>query len=140
MISSLSARSLLKTLQQSSRTLTIASLALLAALSPISALAQDGVVAQQQPTPQNPPAQNPITRPIAGSPEVTNERVGIRPGDERLLALQDAIAQALQNNLDIEQFRQSVRISEFSLFSLRGFYDYTSQADIGFRNAINPTS
>ena len=140
MNSSLSARSLLKTLQQSSRTLTIASLALLAALSPISALAQDGVVAQQQPTPQNPPAQNPITRPIAGSPEVTNERVGIRPGDERLLALQDAIAQALQNNLDIEQFRQSVRISEFNLFSLRGFYDYTSAADIGFRNSIIPSS
>ena len=140
MISSLSACSLLRTLRQSSRTLTIASLALLAALSPISALAQDGVVALQQPTPQNPPAQNPITQPIAGSPEVTNERVGIRPGEERLLALQDAIAQALQNNLDIEQFRQSVRISEFSLFSLRGFYDYSSAADIGFRNSINPTS
>jgi HAE1 family hydrophobic/amphiphilic exporter-1 len=140
MISSLSVRSLLRTFQQSSRTVAIASLALLAALSPISALAQDGVVAQQQQTPQNPPAQNPITQPIAGSPEVTHDRVGIRPGEVQLLALQDAIAQALQNNLDIEQFRQSVRISEFNLFALRGFYDYTSSADIGFRNSVNPSS
>jgi len=58
----------------------------------------------------------------------------------QLLALQEAIAQGLQNNLDIEQFRQGVRISEFSLFSLRGFYDYTSGAGIGFRSSINPTS
>ncbi|HZM84942.1 MAG TPA: TolC family protein [Blastocatellia bacterium] len=133
--------SLLRTFRQSSRIVAVASLtALLAAWSPIAALAQDGVVARQQPTGQDQSSQNPITKPIAASPEVTRDRVGIRPGEVRLLALQDAIAQALQNNLDIEQFRQSVRISEFSLFSLRGFYDYTSQADIGFRNAINPTS
>jgi HAE1 family hydrophobic/amphiphilic exporter-1 len=114
---------------------------LLAAWSPIAAFAQDGVVARQQGTvQQNPPSQNPITQPIAGSPEVTRDRVGIRPGELRLLAMQEAIAQALQNNLDIEQFRQSVRISEFSLFSLRGFYDYTSGADIGFRNSITPQS
>src|SRR5262245_26662553 len=113
MISSLTARSLVRTLRQSGRTLTMASLALVAAFSPSSGLAQNGVMAQQ-PAPQNPPAQNPITKPIAGSPEVSQDRVGIRPGEERLLALQDAIAQALQNNLDIEQFRQSVRISEFN--------------------------
>lgn len=46
---------------------------------------------------------------------------------------------ALQNNLDIEQFRQSVRISEYSLFSLRGFYDITSGAGIGYRSSISPT-
>ncbi|HSE24054.1 MAG TPA: TolC family protein, partial [Pyrinomonadaceae bacterium] len=133
---------LTRRLQQSRRTLAVVSLtALLAAWSPIAAFGQDGVVARQQGTvQQNPPSQNPITQPIAGSPEVTRDRVGIRPGEVRLLALQEAIAQALQNNLDIEQFRQSVRISEFSLFSLRGFYDYTSAADIGFRNSITPQS
>ena len=134
--------SLLRGLQQSSRTVAVASLtALLAAWFPIAAFSQDGVVARQQATgQQNPPAQNPITQAIPGSPEVTRERVGIRPGEVQALALQDAIAQALQNNLDIEQFRQSVRIAEFSLFSLRGFYDYASTADVGFRNSINPTS
>jgi HAE1 family hydrophobic/amphiphilic exporter-1 len=134
--------SLLRKLQQSSRTLAVTALAtLLAAWSPIAAFSQDGVVARQQATgQQNPPAQNPITQPLTLSPEVTRERVGIKPGEVQLLALQDAIAQALQNNLDIEQFRQSVRIAEFSLFSLRGFYDYSSAADIGFRSSINPTS
>lgn len=134
--------SLLRKLQQSSRTVAVASLtALLAGWSPVAVLSQDGVVERQQATgQQNPPAQNPITQPLTLSPEVTRERVGIKPGEVQLLALQDAIAQALQNNLDIEQFRQSVRIAEFSLFSLRGFYDYTSGTDIGFRNAINPTS
>lgn len=139
--------SLIRKLQQSSRTVAVASLtALLAAWSPIAAFSQDGVVArQQQPgqvtgQQQNPPAQNSITQPIASSPEVPKDRVGIRPGEVQSLAIQDAITQALQNNLDIEQFRQSVRISEYSLFSLRGFYDYTSSADIGFRSSINPTS
>ena len=133
---------ILRKFQQSRRTLAVVSLiALVAAWSPIAAFGQDGVVARQQGTvQQNPPAQNPITQPIASSPEVSRDRVGIRPGEVRLLPLQEAIAQALQNNLDIEQFRQGVRISEFSLFSLRGFYDYSSSADIGFRSSINPTA
>jgi len=132
--------SLLRKLQQSSRTVAVASLtAMLAAWSPIAALSQDGVVARQA-TGQQTPAQNPITQPIAGSPEVSRDRVGIRPGEVQALALQEAIAQALQNNLDIEQFRQSVRIAEFSLFSLRGFYDYTSAAEIGFRSSIIPNA
>ena len=140
--------SLIRKLQQSSRTVAVASLtALVAAWSPVAAFSQDGVVAgQQQQTgqvtgqQQNPPAQNSITQAIPGSPEVPKDRVGIRAGEVQLLALQEAIAQGLQNNLDIEQFRQGVRISEFSLFSLRGFYDYTSAASVGFRNSINPTS
>jgi len=132
--------SLLRKLQQSSRTVAVASLtAMLAAWSPIAALSQDGVVARQA-TGQQTPAQNPITQPIVGSPEVSRDRVGIRPGEVQALALQEAIAQALQNNLDIEQFRQSVRIAEFSLFSLRGFYDYTSAAEIGFRSSIIPNA
>lgn len=133
--------SLIKELRQSSRTAAVALVAaLLAAFSPVAAFSQDGVVARQQPATQQqtPPAQNPITQPIASSPEVSRDRVGIRPGEVRLLALQDAIAQALQNNLDIEQFRQSVRIAEHSLFALRGFYDYTSTADIGFRSVLSP--
>src|SRR5262245_54749486 len=133
--------SLIQKLTRSSRTLSVASLvAVLATWSPIAAFAQDGVVArQQQPSQtagqqQNPPAQNTITQPIAASQPVSRDRVGIRPGESLSLALQDAIGQALQNNLDIEQFRQGVRIAESSLFSLRGFYDFGSASTIGFRN------
>jgi outer membrane protein len=135
--------SILSKLQKSSRTVAVASLAaLVAGWAPVAALSQDGVVARQTPSSgqQNPSGQNTITQPIAASPEVTRDRVGIRPGEVRALALQDAIGQALQNNLDIEQFRQSVRIAESNLFSLRGFYDYSSTADVGFRNSISPTS
>ncbi|MFY9557376.1 MAG: TolC family protein [Blastocatellia bacterium] len=139
--------SLIRRIQQFRRMVSVASLtALMAAWSPTAAFSQDGVVArQQQPgqvaTPQQtPPAQNPITQPLALSPPVTRDRVGIRAGEIQALAMQDAIGLALQNNLDIEQFRQGVRIAEYSLFSLRGFYDYTSTGDVGFRNSINPTS
>ncbi len=139
--------SLIQKIQCSSRAVAIASLTgLLAAWSPIVAFSQDGVVArQQQPgqvtgQQQNPAGQNSITQPIASSPDVPPDRVGVTPGQVQSLPLQDAIAQALQNNLDIEQFRQGVRIAEYSLFSLRGFYDYTPGAGIGFRNSITPTS
>ncbi|HSB09411.1 MAG TPA: TolC family protein [Blastocatellia bacterium] len=140
--------SLTRKLRQSNRAIAAVSLiAMLAAWSPIAAFAQDGVVARQQAAQppaqqQTQPAQNPITQPLALSPDIppSNKRVGIKEGQVASLPLQDAIAMALQNNLDIEQFRQSVRISEYSLFSLRGFYDITSSADIGYRSSTTPTS
>ena len=122
--------------------MAVASLtAMLAAWSPIAAFAQDGVVARQPATSQqNPPSQNSITQPIAASPEVPEIESASGRGRSDSLAIQDAIAQALGNNLDIEQFRQGVRISEQSLFSLRGFYDYVSTAQVGFRNSITPSA
>jgi HAE1 family hydrophobic/amphiphilic exporter-1 len=119
--------------------------------SPLAALAQEateGVVARQSPQQRNETAektqdasaQNPITQPLSLSPDVSTQRVGVDESNKRLLTLQDTIALALQNNLDIEQFRQSVQIAQYNLFSLYGFYDVTSTADVGFRNAIRPTA
>jgi outer membrane protein len=139
--------SLRQKLQGSKRIVAVSLLtAFVAALSPTAALSQQGVVArEQQPgqtagQQQNPQAPSSITQPIAASPEVPRVRVGVTPGEVQTMALQDAIARALQNNLDIEQFRQGVRISEYSLFSIYGFYDLSSAASIGFRNSITPTS
>ena len=140
--------SLTRKFRQSKRAIVALSLAaLFSAWSPIAVFAQDGIVARQQtasPTTQQQtqPAQNPITKPLALSPDIppSSQRVGIKEGQTLSLPLQDAITMALQNNLDIEQFRQSVRISEYSLFSLRGFYDITSGSGIGYRSAISPTS
>ena len=139
--------SIQRKLQESKRIAAVGLLtALFGALTPPAAFSQNGVVArEQQPSQASTQQQNPqtptsITQPIAASPDVGRERVGVRPGEIQTMALQDAIARALQNNLDIEQFRQGVRISEFSLFSLYGFYDLTSAASIGFRNSITPTS
>jgi len=138
---------LTRKLRNSTRAIVVAGIsALVAGLVPIPALGQEGIVAKrQQPAPsaaqdQTQNQQNPITKPIAASPDVPPTRVGVIPGQVLSLPIQDAIAMALQNNLDIEQFRQGVRISEYSLFSLKGFYDWTSGAGIGFRSSINPTS
>ncbi|MEK6322323.1 MAG: TolC family protein [Acidobacteriota bacterium] len=132
-------------LQKSSRTAAVASLAmLLGAWSPIAVFSQGGVVAsQQQPSPpaaqqQSPPAQNSITQPLQLSPEVTRQRVGITPGQVLSLGLQDGIALALQNNLDIEQFRQGVQISERNLYSIKGVYDILSTSDINYRSTTQP--
>jgi len=136
--------SLTRTLQESSRTVAAVSLtAVLAMCSPISVFCQEGVVARGpqtvQPAPQqNPPAQNPITQPLALSPEITKQRVGIKDGEVQSLALQEAIALALQNNLDIEQFRQGVQISERSLYSLKGVYDILSSSDVNYRSQTFP--
>lgn len=138
--------SLTRTLQKSSRAVAAASLtAVLAMCSPIAVFCQEGVVARgqqpAQPAPQqNPQAQNPITQPLALSPEITRQRVGIKDGEVQSLALQDAISLALQNNLDIEQFRQGVQIAERSLYSLKGVYDIVSSSDVNFRSQTIPVA
>lgn len=135
---------LFRKLHRSCRTAAVASLiALVATWSPIAAFSQEGVVAQQQQpntptTTQNPPSQNPITQPLALSPEVTSQRVGIKEGENQLLPLQDAVGIALKNNLDIEQFRQGVQIAERNLYSLKGIYDILSTSDVNYRSTTQP--
>jgi len=72
---------------------------------------------------QEPKPQNLITQPLAPSPEVTNVRTGINPGQKDELTLQNAIVMALQNNLDIEMARQDVQMAQYALFGARGPYD-----------------
>src|SRR5262245_40618520 len=107
--------------------------AFVAAWSPTAVFSQEGGVARdqqptQQPAQQQQPAQpqNSIIQPLALSPPVTRQRVGVRENEVQALALQDAIVLALQNNLDIEQFRQGVQIADRSLYALRGVYDIVS--------------
>jgi outer membrane protein len=139
--------SLSRTFHKASRaTATGLVTALLALWSPIGAFSQEGVVARSQqpqpsasPTQQEPAAsQNSITKPIAQSPDVPDTRVGVTPGQVQSLTMQDAITLALQNNLDIEQFRQGVRIADRSLYSLKGIYDILSTSDINYRSTTQP--
>jgi outer membrane protein len=137
---------LTRKLLESRRTTGTAALTIvLAAWSPLVAFSQNGIIARQQGTsgplaPQQnpPPAQNSITQPLALSPEVTHQRVGVREGEEQALAMQDAITMALQNNLDIEQFRQGVQIAERNLYALKGVYDILSTSDINYRSQTIP--
>jgi HAE1 family hydrophobic/amphiphilic exporter-1 len=143
----------LRKLYQSGRAIAAASVAaLLFASLPMSAFAQaaeakkeqekaeTGIVSSVQQPQEQSSGQNPITQPLTLSPEIGPQRVGVDLSQKQLLPLQDAISMALQNNLDIESFRQGVQIAQYNLFSLRGFYDATSTADIGYRSQINPTS
>lgn len=138
--------SLLRQVHQFSRPIAAASLtALLTLASPIAAFSQYGIVArgQQQSAPaaaQQEPAQsqNPITKPIAQSPDIPPDRVGVTPGEVQSLTMQDAITLALKNNLDIEQFRQGVRIADQSLYSLKGIYDILSTSDVNYRSTTQP--
>ncbi|MGH9827460.1 MAG: TolC family protein, partial [Blastocatellia bacterium] len=84
--------------------------------------------------------QSAITQPLAASPEVGPERVGVDLNQVENLPLQDAIATALRNNLGIENFRQSVRIAQYNLFAYRGVYDVTSTANINFGDSTVPAA
>lgn len=135
--------SLLRQVRQSSR--TAAAVSLIALLTPIVGFSQFGIVARgrQQPVPttteqETTPAQNPITKPITRSPDVPPDRVGVREGEVQSLTMQDAITLSLQNNLDIEQFRQGVRIADRSLYSLKGIYDILSTSDVNYRSTTQP--
>jgi HAE1 family hydrophobic/amphiphilic exporter-1 len=140
--------SVLKKSLRSSRALAALLAVMIGASAPLSVLAQDsreGIVARKIETEQTEKAQdqtqqNPITQPLALSPDVSSQRVGVDENNKQLLTLQDVITLALQNNLDIEQFRQSVQIAQYNLFALYGFYDVTSGTETGFRNAITPSA
>src|ERR1041384_4044729 len=130
---------------QSSRAIASVVLTALFALgSPVGAYSQYGVVARtQQPqsspsTTQQDTTQNSITKPIAQSPDIPPDRVGVTTGDIQSLTMQDAITLALQNNLDIEQFRQGVRIADRNLYSLKGVYDILSTSDVNYRSTTQP--
>ena len=128
-------------LQHMYRSAAAASLAALLALcSPVAAFSQSGSGQQPPATTQQSSAtgQSSITQPLALSPEVSPKRVGVTEGEVQSLAIQDAIVMALQNNLDIEQFRQGVQIAERNLYSLRGAYDILSTSDVNFKSQTVP--
>jgi outer membrane protein len=95
----------------------------------------------QQPTPEGTTGvQNPITQPLALSPEITRQRVGVVEGQKELLTLQDAIAVALRNNLDIEAFREGVQIAQNNLYAFRGIYDIFSSSEVYYRSQTIPVA
>jgi HAE1 family hydrophobic/amphiphilic exporter-1 len=56
------------------------------------------------------------------------------------MTLQEAVAMALQNNLDIEIARQSVQVAQHGLFAARGVYDPVSGTTLNFSNRTNPVT
>jgi outer membrane protein len=121
-------------------------------LTAFSIIGKPATGQSQSPTPSKPAqsGQNPdeqqkldisaITQRLEASPPVGPERAGVNLAQVENLTLQDAIRMALLNNLTIEQSRQAVQISQYSLFSAKGVYDVTSQAQLFFINETIPES
>jgi outer membrane protein len=103
---------------------------------PVAGSTPSNTLAAQTSTQQTAPApdQSAITKPLAQSPEVGHERVGVDLNQVESLRLAEAIQLALGNNLDIENFRQGVQISQYNLFAAKGFYDLTSGSTVNYRS------
>src|SRR5436853_152242 len=123
--------------------LSTAPVALAAPVQQETAPPAQSQTSSQQPTSQDPQQSqdsSKITQQIKLSPDVPRTLVGVDPNEQQLMTLQDVIRLALGKNLDIESFRQSVRIAQFNLFASRGVYDITTTADINFRDATSPVT
>src|SRR5215212_3186343 len=68
------------------------------------------------------------------------KRVGVDMNQQRPLSLREAIAQALENNKDIEVARENVRIAEFDLLGAQGVYDPRLTTSAFYERAENPIS
>jgi outer membrane protein len=102
--------------------------------------AQDPAKPAQSKTPSAELDKSAITTPLPETGPVGPDRTGVDLNEVDNLTLQDAIRLALLNNLTIEQFRQGVQISQYSLFSARGVYDVTSGSTISYTNSTSPTA
>src|SRR5437588_1634035 len=67
-------------------------------------------------------------------------RVGVDTNDQQPMSLREAIAMALQNNKDIEIARDSVKIAEFDLLTVRGAYDPKLTAQNYFEKINSPAT
>lgn len=68
------------------------------------------------------------------------QRVGVEMGNQRALALREALELALANNKDIAVARHNVRAAEFDLQSARGVYDPRFSTFSYYERAETPTA
>ena len=113
---------------------------------PITAPPGVNVMPSPQPAPTQPADQEPRqpnfpnvqAQPVPPLPDLT--RIGIVSSNIMTLSLNDAIRKALQNNNDIEIARDDVRIAEYGLQSLYGFYDPVFSVTPTYDKRISPVT
>jgi HAE1 family hydrophobic/amphiphilic exporter-1 len=88
--------------------------------------------------PRQPNFPNVQAQPVPPLPDLT--RIGIVSSNIMTLSLNDAIRKALQNNNDIEIARDDVKIAEYGLQSLYGFYDPVFSVTPTYDKRINPVT
>jgi len=113
---------------------------------PITAPPGVTVMPTPLPAPTDPVTQEPRTpnfpnvqaQPVPPLPDLT--RIGIVSTNVITLSMNDAIRKALQNNNDIEIARDDVRIAEYGLQSLYGFYDPVFSITPTYDKRISPVT
>jgi len=113
---------------------------------PITAPPGVNVMPSPQPAPTEPAMQEPRepnfpsvqAQPVPPLPDLT--RIGIVSSNILTLSLTDAIRKALQNNNDIEIARDDVKIAEYGLQSLYGFYDPVFSVTPTYDKRISPVT
>ena len=88
--------------------------------------------------PREPNFPNVQAQPVPPLPDLT--RIGIVSSNIITLSLNDAIRKALQNNNDIEIARDDVKIAEYGLQSLYGFYDPVFSVTPTYDKRISPVT
>src|SRR5262249_5145373 len=94
-------------------------------LFPVCANAQDNGTKQDQQSSQQ------LTEP----PKVNlpRDRTGVDPNKKVELALRNAVAMALEHNLDIQVEKDNIKIAEYNLLSALGVYDINTSSQFNFR-------
>jgi HAE1 family hydrophobic/amphiphilic exporter-1 len=87
---------------------------------------------------QTPPAATSQTR--SDPAYISKQRVGVDENQIERLSLQDAIALALQKNLDLEMARESVQVARYSVFAASGIYDKVVSAEFKYYNQSVPVA
>jgi outer membrane protein len=67
-------------------------------------------------------------------------RIGVDPADQQPLTLRETITLALRNNKDIEIARDTVKMAEFDLLTVRGSYDPRFSAQSYFEKIKTPAT
>ncbi|MBI4468721.1 MAG: TolC family protein [Acidobacteria bacterium] len=97
---------------------------------------RSGAAVPQQAEPVK-PVQEPVIDRVS---PVMEPRVGVDSNQIVYLSLHDAILKALENNNDIQVERTRVRVSEYQITGLRGFYDVVGGGLIQLDSSAIPNS
>jgi outer membrane protein TolC len=100
-----------------------------ALLISLIALAQTPAPPQQS---THQPSQESITQIHTIPPPIPERAIGLEPGRVVRWSMRDAILAALDNSVDIDVEKETVRLAQWDLLAAQGVYDPTTTSSIGY--------
>jgi outer membrane protein len=77
-------------------------------------------------------------RPEPQSPPIPQRTIGLDPGKVVQWRLRDAILAALENSVDIEIEKTTVRMAQWDVLAAQGYYDPQTRSGIGYNASAQP--